>query len=308
MAELKELERRKLMKSTVSIVMTTCKREPQIVERAIRSIAAQTYKDWELIVIDDSPDDYEYRNEVKACVFSVINHNLDYVCNAENKGACYSRNIGLNKAKGSYIAYLDDDDEWLSDKIEKQVKALDNSDCQTALVYGPFYKIEEGKEGRQLITLEGKSGMVYDTLMEKGNIIGGMSMPLLRTSCVKAVGGFDELMQSAQDIDLWIRIAKKYKVVYLEEPLVNYYFHVGEQITKNPQKKIAGLERLLEKNREFLEKHPQLLWKRTIALIPYYCSAGMKSRALAKWKEAVILCPNKWCRNLKELFRIVGNK
>ncbi len=296
------------MKNMISIVMTTCKREPQIVERAVRSIAAQTYKEWELIVIDDSPNDYEYRNEVKTCVFSVINHKLEYVCNAENKGACYSRNIGLAKAKGNYLAYLDDDDEWLPEKLEKQVAVLENNDSQTALVYGPYYKIEEGKDGRQLILLEGKSGIVYDALMENGNFIGGMSMPLLRTSCVKAVGGFDEFMQSAQDIDLWMRISKKYKVVYLEEPLVYYYFHAGEQITKNPQKKIAGLERLIEKNNEYLEKHPNLLWKKTIALIPYYCSAGMKSKALSKWKEAVFLCPKNWRHNMKEFFRIIGSK
>ena len=115
-------------------------------------------------------------------------------------------------------------------------------------------------------------------------------------------------MQSAQDIDLWIRISKKYKVLFLDEPLVLYYVHEGEQITRNPLKKIAGLERLIEKNKEYLKMHPNLMWKKTITLIPHYCSAGLKSKAFSKWKEAVILCPEKIPNNIQELVRIIGSK
>ena len=289
----------------VSIVVTTCKREPEIIERAIRSVAAQTYTDWELIIIDDSPNDFKYRNEVRNRVLSIIDHHIEYIQNKDNKGACYSRNIGLSKTQGTYIAYLDDDDEWLPEKLEKQVAALELSDKDTALVYGPYYKIEEGNNDRELIPLEKVSGMAYELLMKKGNFIGGMSMPLLKTACVKDVGGFDELMQSAQDMDLWIRLAQKYKVLYLAEPLVLYYVHAGEQITKNPQKKIAGLERLIEKNKEYLDKHPKEMWMRTVSLIYYYLKAGLKREALSKWKQAVSLCPEKIPSNMKELIRIV---
>ena len=131
-----------------------------------------------------------------------------------------------------------------------------------------------------------------------------MSMPLMRTACVKAVGGFDNLMQSAQDMDLWLRIAKRYPVVYVNEPLTNYY-HSGEQITKDPNKRIAGLTRLIEKNRDYLEAHRAIKWKREMGLIKYYVEAGEKRAAMKIWMKTSRICWWKIIPNMKELSRIL---
>ncbi len=293
----------------VTVVITTYKRKLDIVERAIRSVVAQTYRDWELIVVDDSPEDYEYRLEIKKMVNRYANdYQVVYHANPKSSGACFSRNVGLEMARGEFIAYLDDDDEWVPSKLERQTEAMNNADGHVALVYCPYYSIDEETGQKKAVKKPMRSGMLYEYLLEVGNIFGGMSMPLMRTACVKDVGGFDILMQSAQDIDLWLRLAKKYPVIYLDEPLVNYYIHGGDQISTNPYKRIAGLTRLNEKNRDYLETHKKVKWKREMGLIEFYVQAGERKEALKIWANTFRLCPARMKENLKELARIMINK
>lgn len=293
----------------VTVVITTYKRKLDIVERAIRSVVAQTYRDWELIVVDDSPEDYEYRLEIKKMVNRYANdYQVVYHANPKSSGACFSRNVGLEMARGEFIAYLDDDDEWVPSKLERQTEAMNNADGHVALVYCPYYSIDEETGQKKAVKKPMRSGMLYEYLLEVGNIFGGMSMPLMRTACVKDVGGFDILMQSAQDIDLWLRLAKKYPVIYLDEPLVNYYIHGGDQISTNPYKRIAGLTRLNEKNRDYLETHKKVKWKREMGLIEFYVQAGERKEALKIWANTLRLCPARMKENLKELARIMINK
>lgn len=295
-----------LEKDFVTIVLTTCKREPEIVARAVLSIVNQTYQYWELIIVDDSPGEYELRAEVKRRVLSVApSDRLTYIQNPENKGACYSRNIGLNKARGEFIAYIDDDDEWLPEKLEKQVTAFHSSDSNVALVYGPFYKVYEQSQKREMEQLIDVSGIKFRDLLFMGNPFGGMSMPLLRTECVTGVGGFDELMQSSQDTDLWLRLFRSYEVKYLDIPLVLYHVHEGEQISSNPIKKIRGIERINEKYKEYLENDAELWWKRHSILIMYYVRNKEKGKAFSIWWQCVKKAPGKIVLNLRYLLGII---
>lgn len=295
-----------LDKVMVTVVITTCQREPKLVFRAIDSVINQSYKNWELFVVDDSPYNYFYRSEIEErCNDLVKSYSVFYIANEKNSGACFSRNIGLNNASGKYIAYLDDDDEWLPEKLEKQVESLESASYDTSLVYCLLYKKNDETGDKSVEELPLYSGFLYDKLMEEGNFIGGMSIPLMKTEAVRKVGGFDELMQSAQDQDLWLRLAKHYKFISIKDVLVVCHMHRGGQISTNPQKKIAGLERLFEKNIDYLEKHKKVMWSKIIALIPYYLAAKKKRQAYFKWKQAVLICPGQIPRNTKELFRIV---
>ena len=145
----------------VSAIVTTYKREPSMVLRAINSILAQTYNDMEIIVVDDSPKDYPYREEVKRVVTSRLEDFPQvkslYICHEHNMGACVARNTGLNAASGEYIAYLDDDDEWLPKKIEKQVKKIEQSDA--VLVYCGSYCKNASKGTCEIVKKEYISGL-----------------------------------------------------------------------------------------------------------------------------------------------------
>lgn len=290
----------------ITVVLTTCKREPKIVARAIQSVIAQTYSDWELFVIDDSPSEYMLREEVKDMVLSFSNqHNISYYANVMNSGVSYSRNIGIEKASGSYMAFLDDDDEWLPEKLDKQIEALEKTDINTALVYQPYYKVIEEEQETRVIQSPLLNGELFDELLQRGNFIGGMSVPLIRTECIKKIGGFDELMHVAEDMDLWLRLAKQYNIISIDIPLVRYHIHKGEQLTTNAQKAIAGIERLNEKYKDYLENNIKVKWKRQLFLIKFYLQTGKRREAFDLWKRTIVLCPGEVVRNTKELIRII---
>ena len=294
------------MNDLVSAIITTYKRKPSMVVRAIRSVLSQTYQRIELIIVDDSPGTYADRDAVKKAVYKEKEENpripVRYIQHSSNMGACAARNTGLYAAKGKYIAYLDDDDEWLPTKIEKQIKALENS--HVGLVYCGCICMNDNT-GRMV---ERKTvycrGRVFDKLLYR-NFIDSTSFPLLKKECLEAVGGFDLLMESAQDYDVWLRIAQKYEIDYVPEPLVIYHEHEGEQITNNPRKKISGLERINKKFAIYIESNPALWRQRNIVITPYYSLIGNKEKALKTWGKCVLKNPGRIINNIKYLITII---
>lgn len=252
----------------VTTVITTFKRPPELVERAIKSALTQTYKNIEIIVVDDSPVEYMYRNDVKFMVQSYSNYGVKYVEMPVSSGACAARNVGLDHARGEYIAFLDDDDEWLPRKIEKQIEVFKDNDV--ALVYcGRKIFYEDTK--KNVVNLgAGYVGKVSKKLWEKGNFIGSTSFPLIRTSVLRKINGFDVKLSAAQDFDVWLRIANEYSIGYVREVLVIYHVHKGEQITKDHSKKIYALKRIMKKNSDFLNLHPEIKAIRRLRLLPEY--------------------------------------
>lgn len=286
----------------VTAVITTHKRPPEIVGRALNSILSQTHREMEIFVVDDSPSDFNLRSDVKAMVESYSGKNVTYIAHEKCMGACAARNTGLYAANGEFIGYLDDDDEWYPTKIEEQLKGFDSDDV--ALVYCGNKVIHDDtgeiKDGSGLFIREN----IYERLMYS-NFIGSTSFPLLRTSALKKIGGFDLEMQSAQDYDVWVRIAKEFKVNFVAKPLVLYHFHEGDQITKNPAKKIAGLERIINKNSDFINKNRHAYWINYMALVKWYVRSGQRNKAFSIWLKTVFKEPFKVIDNLKYLYSII---
>ena len=293
----------------VSVIISTHKREPSIICRAIDSVLHQTYHGIEIIVVDDSPADYPLREKVAAAVraYSAASSDIpiSYYAHEKNRGACAARNTGIRHSVGEYIACLDDDDEWLPTKLEKQMQVMLSSGA--ALVYCGCICQNDIIGTKTERETEFFRGHVFDKLLFR-NFIDSTSIPLIKKECLEEVGGFDEEMQSAQDCDLWIRIGAKYPIDYVEEPLVIYHEHSGEQITSNPHKKINGLERLNQKYKTYLEADKKLWHRRHICLTPYYAKAGNKRKALNIWFQCVRKCPGKVFDNLKYLRLIILSK
>ena len=293
----------------ISVVITTYKRGPSLVARAIDSVLCQTYRDIELIIVDDSSAEYQFREDVQAMVLerktTTDGIRIKYIAHDENRGACAARNTGLSVAKGDFIAYLDDDDEWLPQKLEKQITLMHNADV--ALVYcGSVTQNDETGVSTNKET-DYYRGCVHQKLLY-GNFIGSTSFPLIRTDCLKGIDGFDEQMQSAQDYDVWIRLSEKYKVDFVPEPLVIYHEHSGIQISGSPLKKINGLERLNQKNEKYLMSDVELWHRRHIVLTPFYAMIGEKKQALKIWLQCVRKCPAKVKENIKYLETILQMK
>lgn len=271
----------------VSAIITTYKRPPEIIRRAAQSVLKQSYKDIELLIVDDSPDTYELRGDVRDMANS-LGDNVRYIPHEKNMGACAARNTGIANARGEFVAFLDDDDEWLPEKIERQLNVMKQND-NVVLVYCGRYTYYVSKNIEEQESVEFHEGKVYENLI-LNNFIGSTSFPLIRKAVLEELGGFNVNMPAAQDFEMWLRIAKEYEVGYVEKPLVRYYVHDGEQITKNHRKKIEALERINEINMEYLERHSKAYSIRILRMLPLYVEFDMpKARTL--FVQAVKMYP-----------------
>lgn len=281
----------------VSAIITTHNRAPDIVLRAVKSVLEQTYANIEIIVVDDSVIDYPQRDDVEREIRR-ISEKIHFVRHDECKGGCAARNTGLENANGFYIAFLDDDDEWLPGKIEEQIKGF--TDNEIALVYCGCRDINEITNQITIRNTTFKKGFVFDELLRK-NFIGGSSNPLIRKDCIDNVGRFDTEMQSTQDFDMWLRITRRYPVNYVDKALLNCYIHEGDRISTNVDRKVAGLERIIEKYGDSIDKDKLSWYMRHIALVPLYARKGWKKKAFSLWAECVKTYPQAVGGNIRQL-------
>lgn len=284
----------------VSGIITTYKREPDLVRRAAKSILNQTYSNIELVIVDDSPEDYVFRNEVEKAV-SQLKGNIIYIKNPVNMGACESRNRGIQKSNGVILGFLDDDDEWHISKVENMISYF--KDASVGLVYCGAISIDEKGYKKAIIT-EWKSGYIYNELLFY-NFIGSTSFPLVRRETIIKAGLFDTHLRSSQDHDMWLRVSLISKVMYERKVLVNYYIHSGDQITKNKKAVLQGQEYLFHKYLDDIKRDKRTYWKRTSMLASAYSNNHQIMKALYYWLMAVIRDPIKLYDNCACLYHIM---
>ena len=270
----------------VSAIITTHNRSPKTVLRAVNSVLNQTYERIELIVVDDSTPEYFQRQDVENTVRGASDKIL-YIKHPTPRGANAARNTGLAYAKGYYVAFLDDDDEWSPNKIEEQLKGF--TDNTIALVYCGMVIINEKQDKRRERKGTFKKGYVYNELLKR-NFIGSTSNPLIKRACIDRVGRFDIDLRSSQDYDLWLRLAKKYPVSYVEKPLLNYHSHDNERISTNLDKQISGKEYINEKFFDDIKRDNKTWYMRNRALVLMYAQKKWKMKALLLWIRCVKKC------------------
>lgn len=240
----------------VSAIIPTRNR-PEMLIRAIKSVASQTYRDVEIIVVDDG-----CKYDVEASVRKEAgSKSCRVIKNMRTPGAPGARNSGFYESRGAYIGFLDDDDEWMSEKIEKQVAAFQNSASDVGIVCTEDIVVGGTEKYIRQIQLEGD---VFNVLCSK-HVAGNTSNPLIKRHVFAEVGLFDEAMSSGQDTDLWLRIAKHYHFTTVNEPLAMIYRDGPERITKNLQKQILGMFSFLWKHWIYL--HPQRKYRLTKRII-----------------------------------------
>lgn len=117
---------------TVSVIIPTYNRA-HLLGRAIQSVLAQTYEDFEIIVVDDASTDV-----TEQVVKSFADDRINYIRHQKNKGGSSARNTGIKAAKGEFIAFLDSDDEWVPKKLEKEINRLQTLSNEVGVFYGGF--------------------------------------------------------------------------------------------------------------------------------------------------------------------------
>lgn len=283
----------------VSCIVTTYKRPIEILKRALDSVENQTYQDIELIVVNDAPGEPVLAEEIGR-LLEGYTLPKQYIIHEENKGACAARNTGIAHARGEYLAFLDDDDEWLPKKLATQLSYMQEE--AVALVYCSHYVIERSGRKRLIeepLAREGQHADAFEQLL-RVNFIGSTSYPLLRTEAVKAVGGFTVGLRASQDHDLWLRLAQQYDILYCREPLVNLYYS-EEAISRNLQNSIQGYEYLLEKYEWFYTAHKEV-WNYRLNYLACCCMIfGSVKGFFGYWLRAIKVKPIS-----KQNFMLVG--
>ena len=211
---------------------------------AIDSVTAQTYPDWEIVIVDDGSTD-----TTRAVVESYrprLHGKLQYI-HQPNRGVSAARNAGMRAARGEFIALLDADDVWLPNRLERAIAVLD-ADPDTGLVHARVARIDilGSVTGQLKVAPKYLSGRIAHHIYTRhAHII--CTTATFRRSILDTAGWFDEAMLTTEDRDLWFRIALRDKVAYIDEVLA--YYRVS------PSSTTSNLDRLLKGQLYFIAKH-----------------------------------------------------
>lgn len=285
-------------KPLVSVIILTHKRPPEMLLRAVRSAIAQSYRNLEILVVDDSPPDYPLRDDVMRALDG-LDDRLRYLRHAQNMGVSAARNTGIRNANGEYIAFLSDDDEWLPEKTAKQLERMLSSGADA--VYCRYYTSSD-----QTTTINKTTfcrGHIFD------EVFTGLSplFALYRRACFEAVGLYDEGVQLMEDRMMWLRIAKSFTFDYVDEPLVILTKHSMDQLTKHPERLRPGYEMIEKEHSEYLKAHRAVHYGYATMVALRFAHYKIMGMAWRYFSRAVILKPFSFRNNFSLLRRLLWN-
>jgi glycosyltransferase involved in cell wall biosynthesis len=234
------------MPSPVISVIIPTRNRAHYLPAALDSVFTQTFTDYEIIVVDDGSTD----NTQELLAPLAKAKKIQVVAQAP-AGVSAARNRGVSLARAPYIAFLDSDDLFLPTKLEKQLR-LFQAEPNLGFVHCSFAKFED--QGPELGVRDTSrfSGWIYPQILKEWSVLMAMPCMLVRTDAIKEVGGFDESLTWAEDLDLWRRLARRYPVGVIPEALVRVRVHAASTSFERG-KGAVGFERFLEK--AFTEDH-----------------------------------------------------
>jgi len=203
----------------VSVIIPTFNRENLIV-RSVQSVLKQTYKNIELIIVDDGSTD-----NTKTVLDGINDLRLKLIQTDGRKGANYARNLGVSNSQGDLIAFQDSDDVWQVDKLQIQVEKLINLEMDA--VFSSFIRVSDNGVGllpfkNNIKDMTSRDGMVVLEDCLRANVISTQVL-LIKKSVFNQLNGFDNSLKRLQDWDFAIRLLEKYKVYFVNKTLATVY-------------------------------------------------------------------------------------
>lgn len=225
----------------VSAIITTYNR-PANLRRAIRSVVVQTYPNIELIIVDDHSD---------TPAETLLNHselseltNISVTRHETNRGANAARNTGIAEASGEYIAFLDDDDQWKPEKLEKQIGVFREADEDVGVVYTGKYTVrKDGTVGEEIPPRI--SGDLTRALLCR-NVVGSLSVVMVSASHARAVP-FDERFPAWADLEWYVHLSRHTEFRRVPERLVIYEYSSPGRLSDDLEKKREAYELFVDK-------------------------------------------------------------
>lgn len=270
------------MKPKVSVVLPTYG-DPAFLPRSIESVRRQSYAHWELIVVDDNDPAAGARRSTEAVMAAYQEDSrILYIRHDRNRNGAAARNTGIARAAGEYIAFLDSDDEYALQRLERCLAALEGAPDPWAGVYTGCEIWQGGRLVRRRTHIQ-SGNFLAETLAAAFPLSSGSNL-FLRAGVVRELGGFDENFRRHQDYEFLVRYFRRYSLLALPEVLLTKY----ELGANRP-----NLEAFQKTKRQYLEKfRPELA-----ALCPAQRAAvyaehalGLQATALAEGR------PGAFCR------------
>jgi len=227
--------------NSVSVIIPSYNRAHTL-GRAIDSVLAQTIAPLEIIVIDDGSSD-------NTAEFVQQHYPTIRYIRQDNQGVSAARNLGIKQAKGDWIALLDSDDEWLTNKLETQL-ALAEQDPSIPLIHSDEIWIRDGVRVNQMNKHGKAGGWIFQRCLPLCAISPSASM--IKRTLFDEVGLFDENLPACEDYDLWLKICSRYPVLYSEETLIKKYGGHEDQLSRlhwgMDRFRLQALDRILEQS------------------------------------------------------------
>lgn len=262
--------------ATVSVVTPTYNRA-RFLPDAIASILAQTYADLELIILDDGSVD-DTREVLEPFL---ADERVRYFYQ-ENQGQSHARNRALGQASGDFVAFLDSDDVWSSDKLENQL-AVFEAHPEVDIVHGDEALIDERGAVTSRRNMKRYSGRITRYLLADNSV--SITTALVKRRCFDEMGGFDTSIGVADDYELWLRFSARY-LFYYEPGIVAFYRVMADQISSDKQRRFAANELIIKR---FLEQYDDVLSpaERRWGLARFYCRKARYFASVGERRKAV---------------------
>jgi len=282
----------------VTAIITTFNRSGYL-KMAIESILAQTFTDFQLLILDNYSQD-----NTEEVVRGFQDSRIRYIKH-NPMSISQSRNLGVKEASGDYIAFLDDDDVWLPNKLEAQLKIFQQGRKDLALVYGGFIRIHP--DGKEFFThTPVLRGNILRDLLYQDAFTGSASNPMIKKSIFKVIGEYNENVLTGEDWEFYLRLAEKYWIDFTVEPVVKIRWHSGPRLG-DKLKDAAGLEMLvLEKYKDIFEQDQRLKSYYFQKIGGKFVRIGEPDKGRGYIKKAIYGYPLNFLAYFQYLFSYIG--
>jgi len=269
----------------VSVIIPTHNRA-EFLESSIASVLNQTYDDFEIIVVDDNSIDRTHE-----VVKNIKDGRIKYIRHNENCGPSAARNTAISFSTGEYIAFLDDDDEWVPEKLQKQVELLNKCAENICGIYSNRLVVD--RLSNRIISASPRAEKL------SGNLLYQLSMGspihtstvLLRKRCIEKIGLFDETMSYMEDRDFWIRLSFNWDFEYIDKPLTTAYVHKQGHLSENLEGQTAGREKLLQRYKNLFNTDRKTWSKLHLLQGAQYCQMKNMKKGRKNILESIKIYP-----------------
>lgn len=215
------------MSSLISVIIPIYNRATTI-ERALISVFKQSYKNWELIIVDDGSTDDSLKTINKVLTREQPPQNAKII-KTKNNGVSKARNLAAQEAQGEWLAFLDSDDEWLTQKLENQIEFAKENPL-VPLIHGEEIWIRNGVRVNQMKKHKKSGGRIFKDSVLLCCI--SPSATLIKRNIFQEELGFNEEFVVCEDYELWLKITAKYNIGFIKEPIIKKYGGHDDQLSR----------------------------------------------------------------------------